>query len=201
MTRSLVAVIDGGGANLASLRFALERLGAECVVTSEADVIRNASHVILPGVGAAAAAMEKLQEKDLVHTIRAIEQPFLGICLGMQLLGAGSEEDAVACLGIVPEHAVRLTAEPGNPVPNMGWCQLENVVDHPLLDGIVNGAWVYFIHSYALPVTERVIATSRHARPFAAALASGNFHGTQFHPERSSAAGARLLQNFLGLGS
>ena len=199
MNRSLVAVIDGGGANLASLQFALDRLGAESIVTSDAGVIENASHVILPGVGAAAAAMQKLREKNLIEAIRAIDRPFLGICLGMQLLGPGSEEDDASCLGIVPDKAVRLTAGPGNPVPNMGWCQLENVIDHPLLHGIAEGAWFYFIHSYALPVTERVIATARHTSPFAAVLASGNFYGTQFHPERSSVAGARLLENFLRL--
>lgn len=201
MSKPFVAVIDGGGANLASLKFALDRLGAESVVTTDARVIGDASHVILPGVGAAAAAMQKLREKDLIETIRAISQPFLGICLGMQLLASGSEEDGASCLGIVPEQAVRLTTGPGYPVPNMGWCQLENVASHPLLDDIDNGAWFYFIHSYALPVTKRVIATSRHASSFAAVLASGNFCGTQFHPERSSAAGARLLDNFLRLDS
>lgn len=199
MGAPLVAVIHGGGANLASLQFALDRLGAESVVTSDADVIDDASHVILPGVGAAAAAMQKLGEKGLIDTIRGIDRPFLGICLGMQLLGAGSEEDDTSCLEIVPDQAVRLTAAPGHPVPNMGWCQLENVIDHPLLDGIDDGAWFYFVHSYALPVTERVIATARHASSFAAVLASGNFFGTQFHPERSSTAGAQLLENFLRL--
>ena len=199
MGSSLVAIIDGGGANLASLQFALDRLGARSVVTSDAGTIGEASHVILPGVGAAAAAMKKLRDKDLIETIRGINRPFLGICLGMQLLGSGSEEDGASCLDIVPEQAARLTAGPANPVPNMGWCQLEAVVEHPLLDGIGDGAWFYFIHSYAMPVTSRIIATARHFSSFAAVLASGNFYGTQFHPERSSAAGARLLDNFLRL--
>jgi len=201
MTKPRVAVIDGGGANLASLRFALDRLNADSIVTSDADIINDASHVILPGVGAAAAAMHKLREKGLVDTIRAIERPFLGICLGMQLLGSGSEEDGASCLEIIPECAVRLPAGPENPVPNMGWCQLADVADHPLLDGVDNGAWFYFIHSYALPVTKRVIATARHATSFAAVLAQRNFYGTQFHPERSSTDGARLLGNFLRLES
>lgn len=201
MRKPFVAVIDGGGANLASLTFALDRLGADSVVTSQADTISEASHVILPGVGAAAAAMQKLRDKGLIETIRSIERPFLGICLGMQLLGAGSEEDSASCLGIVPERAVRLPSGPDHPVPNMGWCQLEDVSEHPLLDGIGNGAWFYFIHSYALPVSAHVIATSRHSIPFAAVMAHGNFFGTQFHPERSSADGARLLGNFLRLAA
>jgi glutamine amidotransferase len=199
MAKPGVAIIDGGGANLASLVFALDRLGADSVVTSDADVIGNATHVILPGVGAAAAAMRTLRHKNLVETIKAIERPFLGICLGMQLLGAGSDEDDASCLAIVPDRASRLPASPGTPVPNMGWCPLEIAVDHPLLEGIDNGAWFYFVHSYAMPVSNHVIATARHSNAFAAVLASGNFYGTQFHPERSSSSGARLLSNFLDL--
>lgn len=199
MAKPSVAIIDGGGANFASLAFALERLGAESVVTTDANVISNATHVILPGVGAAATAMRTLRQKNLVEIIREIERPFLGICLGMQLLGTGSEEDDASCLAIVPGRASRLPASPGTPVPNMGWCPLEVTAQHPLLDGIDTGAWFYFVHSYAMPVSDSVVATARHSDTFAAVLALDNFYGTQFHPERSSASGARLLSNFLSM--
>ena len=195
-----VAIVDGGGANIASLQFALERIGARGILTSDAETIRSASHVILPGVGAAQAAMERLDAHDLPDTLRALTQPVLGICLGMQLLAAGSEEDDAHCLDIVPDRAFRLEPGPGAPVPNMGWCRIRKSADDALLDGIDDGSWFYFVHSYALPVSSRTIASADHRTPFSAVMASGNFRATQFHPERSAAAGSRLLQNFLEIG-
>ncbi|MEM9208166.1 MAG: imidazole glycerol phosphate synthase subunit HisH [Pseudomonadota bacterium] len=196
-----VAVIDSGGANITSLRFALERLGARSVVTRDANIIRNASHVVLPGVGAAADAMARLTESGLSQVIPTLTQPVLGICLGMQLLAEASEEDRASCLGVVPGSSGKLDAAPESPVPNMGWCPLERIVQHPLLEGIPVGDWFYFVHSYALPPGEYTLAEASHTRRFTAVLAHGNFMATQFHPERSARAGARVLGNFLAMAA
>jgi glutamine amidotransferase len=195
-----VAIIDSGGANIASLRFALNRLGAEGTLTTDAETIETADHVILPGVGAAAAAMRRLKAAGLDDVIPTLRQPVLGICLGMQLLAQASEEDGAECLGVIPGTARMLSASPETPVPNMGWCPT-SINDHPLLDGIDDGSYFYFVHSYALPVADYSVATATHTDDFTAAFAFNNFYATQFHPERSSAAGARLLANFLGMKS
>lgn len=192
-----VAIIDSGGANIASLLYALERLRTAAVLTTDADVIRSAERVILPGVGAARDAMERLREHRLVDVIRGLTQPVLGICLGMQLLAEASEEEDVECLGIIPGTAARLPASSSRPVPNMGWCRVAPLVADPLLAGLDSGTYFYFLHSYALPVAQPTIATAEHAGPFSAVVRRKNFVAAQFHPERSSAAGARMLQNFL----
>jgi glutamine amidotransferase len=194
-----VAIIDGGGANIASLRFALERQGRASVLTTNADVIRAASHVILPGVGAAQPAMQKLAEAQLDRLIPALTQPVLGICLGMQLLFEASEEDDARCLGILAGTARRFRPEPGRPVPHMGWNRLRRRADVPLLADVPDGAYCYFVHSYALPPGPSTIATSVYGWEFAAMAQQGNFFATQFHPERSGAAGATILRNFLAL--
>ena len=193
-----VAIIDSGGANIASLLFALERLGFAATLTTDAGVIQRADRVILPGVGAAADAMQRLRDSGLVDVIRALQQPVLGICLGMQLLADASEEEDVDCLGIIPGVARRLPVAEGFPVPNMGWCPVTRVAYTPLLDGIEDGSYFYFVHSYALPPSEFTLATADHAAAFSAVVGRNNFVAAQFHPERSSADGARLLRNFLG---
>lgn len=192
-----IAIIDSGGANIASLLYAFERLGRNVELTRDAARIRLASHVVLPGVGAARDAMVRLQESHLVDVIRELTQPVLGICLGMQLLAEASEEDDVACLGVVPGTAAHLPADGQNPVPNMGWCEMTQLKQHALFANIDDDEFFYFLHSYALPVGEHTLATASHALPFAAAIAKDNFLAVQFHPERSSAAGAQLLANFL----
>lgn len=192
-----VAIVDGGGANIASLTGALERLGARARLTADADAVRAASHVILPGVGAAADAMRTLRARGLAHVIPELTQPVLGICLGLQLLAAHSDEDDAACLGVFPGSAKKLAGGPGAPVPNMGWCRLRLSRDHPLTEGIGDGSHFYFVHSYALPVGDCTIATAKHTDAFTAVAARANFVATQFHPERSSSAGSRLLGNFL----
>jgi glutamine amidotransferase len=197
MTSTQVAIIDSGGANIASLKYALARLGTDAVLTVDAHIIRNASHVILPGVGAAASAMQNLRERELLELIPALEQPVLGICLGMQLLADASEEDDASCLGILPIKATKLSGTPENPVPNMGWSPIRIERSHALLKDIDTGSYFYFLHSYALPPGDYTLASAVHGTVLTAVLAHRNFYATQFHPERSSAAGARLLRNFL----
>jgi glutamine amidotransferase len=199
MATAEVAIIDGGGANIASLQYALQRVGAKSILTTDVAVIEAASHVILPGVGAAAPAMARLNDSSLVPLIRSLRQPLLGICLGMQLLASRSEEDDVACIGIFPCTASKLRATPDSPVPNMGWCRATKCEQHPLLEGIEDGAWFYFAHSFAMPVAAHTVATAEHTSRFAAINSAGNFHAAQFHPERSGGAGSRLLRNFMGL--
>lgn len=198
MTAS-IAIVDSGGANIASLQNALDRLSVDSRLTTDAEVIRSASHVILPGVGAAADAMQRLRDAELDAVIPELRQPVLGICLGMQLLADSSDEDQADCLTVVGGTAHELPASPQVPVPHMGWSRIRLQSEHPLFEGISDGSYFYFIHSYALPPATYTVATADHGVAFTAALASGNFMATQFHPERSSAAGARLLQNFLEL--
>jgi glutamine amidotransferase len=192
-------IIDSGGANLASLQFAFERLGARAHVSSDARTITSASRVILPGVGAAADAMQRLRSAGLATLLPSLRQPVLGICLGMQLLFQRSEEGSTDCLGILPETVRRLQPAPGLPVPHMGWNQLNPLRDDPLLEGIAPNDYVYFVHSYAAPVSAITLATADYGIPVSAIVRKGNFWGTQFHPERSAGTGARVLANFLRL--
>lgn len=192
-------IIDSGGANLASLQFALERLGARAVVTSDARAIAAAPRVLLPGVGSAADAMQRLRRSGLAELLPTLRQPVLGICLGMQLLFERSAEGTTACLGVLPGSVRRLEAAPGRPVPHMGWNQLTDSREDLLLAGIEPGEYFYFVHSYAVPTSEVTLAAVHYGEPVSAAVRRGNFWGTQFHPERSASAGARLLGNFLRL--
>jgi imidazole glycerol-phosphate synthase subunit HisH len=194
---SSVAIIDNGGANIASLRYALERLGADARLTADPAVLEAAPRVILPGVGAAAAAMQRLESSGLVGTIRGLRQPMLGICLGMQLLFDASEEGDTACLGLLSGRVERIADRDAYPVPHMGWNQLEFGSPDPLLKGIARGDHVYFVHSYAAPVGPWTVATADYGGSFSAVVRRDNFVGMQFHPERSGATGARLLANFL----
>lgn len=193
-----IAIIDSGGANIASLKFAFERLGLDAKLTTDAATIAGADRVLLPGVGAAKDSMDRLRDASLVDVIRKLEQPVLGICLGMQLLGQASEEDDTECLGIIPATAIQLEASIETPVPNMGWCPTTKSRDDAVLDGIRDGAWFYFVHSYALPVGDYTVATALHGSEFSAIVRHRNFIAAQFHPERSARAGARLISNFLG---
>lgn len=192
-----VALVDAGGANIGSVRCALDRLGAESVLTGDAELIRACERVILPGVGAAAVAMARLRALDLVDTLRDLRQPLLGICLGMQLLFEASEEGEVETLGLLRGRVTRLPEAPGVRIPHMGWNRLVPRRESALLAGIAPGAQCYFVHSYAAPVTEDCVASSAHGQPFAALVQRGSVAGAQFHPERSGAVGARLLENFL----
>lgn len=192
-----LAIIDSGGANIASLQFAVERLGVEATLTTDPSELAAASHVILPGVGAAADCMARLEALNLTDTIRSLRQPLLGICVGMQLLFEGSEEGNVACLGILPGRVRRFPGLAGMPVPHMGWNQLNITRPTPLLTGLTAGDYVYYVHSYAAPVSTDTVATTDYSNTFSAAVQRDNVFGVQFHPERSARAGALIVANFL----
>jgi len=197
MSAGDVVIIPTGGANIASLQFALERLGAGSRVSADPAEIRGAARVILPGVGAAPDAMQRLRTAGLDLVIPELTQPVLGICLGMQLLHAASDEGTTACLSVIPGRAQRFADAPQRPVPHMGWNTFAVDGECALLDGLATGSYAYFVHSYALPRTAATIATTDYGISFTAAVQWKNFSGVQFHPERSSAVGARILQNFL----
>lgn len=192
-----VVLVDSGGSNIGSVRFALQRLGVEAKLTTDADTIRAADRVILPGVGAAAPAMARLRETGLVEVLRGLTQPVLGVCLGMQLLCRHSGEGDVACLGIIDATVRRLPGGVGLRVPHMGWNRVAGAATHPLCTGAAGAGWAYFVHSYAVPVCKATLATCEHGMRFSAAVGHGNFVGVQYHPERSGALGAALLKNFL----
>jgi glutamine amidotransferase len=192
-----VVVIGSCGSNLASLGFALKRLGVDAPVTEDPDRVRRATHVILPGVGAAAAGMTRLAAAGLAEIVPTLTQPVLGICLGMQLLFAGSDEEDTKCLGVIDARVTKLPQSTDLPVPQMGWNQLEAVADTALLAGVEPGAFAYFIHSYAAPVGGFTRAVTRYGVPFSAVIERGSFFGTQFHPERSARVGAQVLANFV----
>jgi len=192
-------VIDSGGANLSSVLFALERLNAPATVTTSPDEVRNAKRVILPGVGAAADVMKRLHSAGLTEVLPTLKQPVFGICVGMQVLFRSSEEGPVDCLGILPDTVKKLKPAPGLPVPHMGWNTLVTLRDDPLMEGITSSDYVYFVHSYAAPVSDVTLARTDYGMPVSAVVRRGNFWGAQFHPERSSSTGSRVLANFLRL--
>lgn len=194
-----VVIIDSGGANLASLQFALERLGARSAVSAEPATIAAAPRVLLPGVGSAGDAMRRLCAAGVDRVLPALRQPVLGICLGMQLLFERSAEGPTETLGVFPGSVGRLVPAPGRPVPHMGWNTLELRRPDPLLHGIAAGEHFYFVHSFAAQPSPTTIATAQYGDALVAVAGRDNFRGVQFHPERSGAAGARLLANFLRL--
>jgi glutamine amidotransferase len=197
----MIAIIDSGGANIASVQFALERLGAESVLTKDVKIIQSADKVLLPGVGAAPIAMQNLAEYELIDCIRSLTQPVMGICLGMQLLFAVSPEGNTPLLGIFDADCETFTPAQGRSVPHMGWNRLSKQQDHPLLAGVDEGAHVFFVHSYFAPVTAQTIAATNYGDDFTAIVAENNFMGCQFHPEKSGLVGAQILRNFLEMPS
>jgi glutamine amidotransferase len=194
-----LAVVELGVGNTASMIFALERLGAKPVLTSDVGVIAEAERVILPGVGAAAYAMEQIETLGLTEVLTAFPRPLLGVCLGQQLLFDRSEEGDASLLGRICGEVKRIEAAPDRPVPHMGWNSLKVLRDDPLLDGVADGGFVYFVHSFASPVGSYALAAADYGAPFAAVVRQGQAWGCQFHPERSSQLGARILRNFLDL--
>jgi len=194
-----LAIIDSGGANIASVRFAIERLGVQAELTVDPECVRAASHVILPGVGAAADCMERLRQHGLIDAIKALRQPLLGICVGMQILFDSSEEGDVACLGLLPGRVQRFADRAGLPVPHMGWNRLHVLHPSPLTQGVRADDYLYFVHSYAAPVSAATLASTEYGAPFSAIVRKDNIYGVQFHPERSARVGALILKNFLSI--
>lgn len=200
-----IAIIDSGGANIQSVVFAFERLGLQPVFTRDRETIARASHVILPGVGAAKTAMNRLNEYGLAGLIPELTQPVLGICLGLQLLFRKSAEGDAKCLGIIPADVEALPACDRLTLPHTGWNRIEwtkQGAESSLANGVPFGSFAYFVHSYAAPVGPWTLATTLHGVPFSSIVRWKNFTGIQFHPERSSETGLRLLASFLeGPGS
>ncbi len=192
-----VVLVDAGGTNIGSVRYALERLGVAAELTCDAARIRSASHVILPGVGAAGPGMARLHESGLVEVLRRLTQPVLGVCLGMQLLFEHSQEGDTECLGVIPGHVRVIPADATHRVPHMGWNRLIRERDDALLDGLPEPSLAYFVHSYAVEAGAHTVASIDHGMRIAAIVRERNFCGMQFHPERSASVGAHLLGRFL----
>lgn len=208
MTSAKNVIVDTGCANLYSVKFAIERLGFEVTITDDVTIIQQAEKVIFPGVGSAKHAMKNIKAKNLVTVLQGLTQPVLGFCLGMQLMTESSTEgnsddntsDIVPCLNLIPTNVEPLKAQ-GNRLPHMGWNTLTQVSNHPVFKGISEGDYFYFVHSFAAPVSEYTIASCEYGSTFSAAIAKDNFIGCQFHPERSSALGSKIIKNFLELDS
>lgn len=194
----MIAIVDYKMGNLRSVENALRRLGAEFVVTADAEVIKRADRVLLPGVGNAAEAMDNLRKAGLVEVIRSLRHPVLGICVGMQVMCRHSEEGDVDCLGIFDSHVKRFEPSQQVKVPHMGWNRIGNL-ESKLFKGIDGREYVYFVHSYYPELCPDTIATTTHGKMFSAALKYENFYGTQFHPEKSGDVGERIIANFLKL--
>ena len=195
-----LVIIDTGCANITSVRCAMERFDIEVIVSREPSVIKNASHVILPGVGTAGAAMAKLEQFKLIELIQGLTQPVLGICLGMQLLSNASAERDVNCLGLIDSSVTPLKPTEGLPLPHMGWNTLGDLTG-PLFNGLDSDSYVYFVQSFALPIVDFTLSSCQYGQKFSAAIGKDNFYGVQFHPERSGKVGAQILKNFLELNS
>lgn len=194
----MIAIVDYDTGNLRSVANALKRLNVDFELTANPEKLQTADRVILPGVGEASSAMRKLRERGLDQLIPTLECPVLGICIGMQLMCKHSEEGDAECMGIFDAEVVKLEPDlPGGiKVPHMGWGRI-NGLDSPLFDGLMDGSYVYFVHSFAAPVCDNTIAVAENGRDFSAALRKGNFYGVQFHPEKSGAVGSIILENFL----
>ncbi|MGL4712294.1 MAG: imidazole glycerol phosphate synthase subunit HisH [Shewanella sp.] len=191
-----IVILDTGCANLASVKYAIQRLGYQPKVSNDPQQVLTARKVLLPGVGTAKAAMEQLTQRHLIELIQACTQPVLGICLGMQLLASHSEEGNVNTLGIVDAPIKRMKNH-GLPLPHMGWNQVSPQAGNPLFKNIADNSYFYFVHGFALSLCHATIAETEYGEKFSAAIQQDNFFGVQFHPERSGKAGAQLLKNFL----
>ena len=196
----MIAIVDYNTGNLRSVINAVHRAGAEYIVTADRTLIERADRVLLPGVGEASSAMANLRATGLDEVIPRLTSPVLGICIGMQLMCAGSEEGNVRTLGIFPTEVRRFVADKqaGIKVPHMGWNTITEL-QSPLFDGVSDDAWVYYIHSFAPDLCDCTIARTDYGRVFSGALQRDNFFGTQFHPEKSGAVGAQIIKNFMML--
>jgi glutamine amidotransferase len=196
-----IVIVNTGCANISSVKFAIERLGVNVAVSDDLKTIQRADKIFLPGVGSANAAMASIEKKQLTACIQSLSQPVLGICLGMQLMVESSEESLTGktqCLGLIPGTVNRMQTGELR-LPHMGWNTVKPIGDAPLFKGLDDNSYFYFVHSFAVAVSEYTMASCEYALPFSAALHKDNFFGVQFHPERSSDAGAQLLKNFIQL--
>ena len=197
-----IAIIDYNAGNVRSVRYALERLGVDTLLTDDHAQIQAADKVIFPGVGEASTTMAFLRKKGLDQLIRNLTQPVFGICLGMQLLCAHSEENDTPCLGIIPQQVKRFQPLAGEKVPHMGWNSLQpvaSIAENPLFSPDLTGSYVYFVHSYYVEEGPYTTAQTNYIHPFSSGLQKDNFYATQFHPEKSGEVGERILRNFLNL--
>lgn len=194
-----VAIVDSIGSNLASLIFALNRIGSSFEITDEIDVLNKASHIILPGVGAAKNAMTKLKQRKLIDEISKLTKPTLGICLGMQIFMDASDEDDAKCLGIISNTCRPFKNNKDYPVPHMGWNKVRFNRDSVLTKNLKDDDYYYFVHSYYVPICSETIGVSSYPIEFSAVVQKDNFFGTQFHPEKSGLSGSKILQNFISL--
>jgi glutamine amidotransferase len=192
-----VAIIKYNAGNIKSVAYAMERFGVEFEETSDAERIASAEKVIFPGVGEASTTMAFLQKTGLDRLIPVLKQPVLGICLGMQLLCRYSHENATPCLGVFDAEVMKFEAQNDFKVPHTGWNSVSNPKDW--LDTDLNGKFVYYVHSYFVPVNEWTTLQTDYMRPFSAAMRKDNFYAVQFHPEKSAEAGAQVLDKFLRL--
>jgi glutamine amidotransferase len=201
MTAQKVVIVNTGCANISSVKFALQRLGVAVTVSDDLPVIANADKVLLPGVGSANAAMSSITQKKMVQCLQGLSQPVLGICLGMQLMVQDSEESLsglTPCLGLIPGRVKRMQVGDLR-LPHMGWNTVSAAAGAPLFKGIARDSFFYFVHSFAVAPSQFTLASCEYGMAFSAAIHKDNFFGVQFHPERSSDAGAHLLKNFIEL--
>jgi glutamine amidotransferase len=198
-----VALIKYNAGNVQSVCYALERLGVEAELTDDPEKIRAADRVIFPGQGEASSAMAYLKERNLDQVIREVKQPFLGVCLGLQLLCTHSEENDTDCLGIFPVKVKRFipSVNRQEKVPHVGWNSLENLIENPLLKNLPDSKFMYYVHSYYAELGEHSIATTTYIHDFTAILNRNNYWAIQAHPEKSSTLGEKLMENFLALPS
>ncbi|AGH81417.1 imidazole glycerol phosphate synthase, glutamine amidotransferase subunit [Psychromonas sp. CNPT3] len=199
----MIVIIDTGCANISSLKFAIERLGYAPQISNDPNILKQADKLFLPGVGSASEIMKNLKQLNLIEPIKALTQPLLGICLGMQVLMQSSEESnnaqsLVKTLGIIKGHVKKMQVAPLRS-PHMGWNTLSDTTNNALFKDIPAESYFYFVHSYALPSNICGIADCHYGAPFSAAIQQDNFYGVQFHPERSASVGAQLIKNFLEL--
>ena len=192
----MIVIVNTGGANISSITNALDRLDLKWCISDNPDTLLKAQRLILPGVGAAKASMDKIQKAELVDCIRSLKQPTMGICLGMQLLFEYSDEGGVSCLSCIPGKVSEIPKDKGLVIPHMGWNQLNISHETPLLKDVTEGSYVYFVHSYQAPVNEYTMATCEYGYKIPAVVQNGNFFGAQFHPEKSGLVGQQIIRNF-----